>query len=121
MRCTGLIRLTAVLFGYVTVCAAQQTADTTGAVDYQATINQYCVGCHNDALRTAGLTLQGVNADDVGAGAETWEKVLRKLKVRTMPPSGMPRPDIATYETFAAYLETSLDRHAAEHPQPGID
>ncbi len=120
MRTQMLGKVAAVLFGYTTVCAAQQTPTTDSADGYHAVVNQYCVGCHNDALRTAGLSLQNLDVNNVGAGAETWEKVLRKLKVRTMPPSGMPRPDIATYEAFAAYLESSLDRHDTEHPQPGF-
>lgn len=115
-----VFRIVAGLIGYASVCAAQQTTAPSGPVDYQGTINQYCVGCHNDTLRTAGLSLQGINTTDVGLGAEVWERVLRKLKVRSMPPAGMPRPDLATYESFAAYLETSLDKYGAEHPQPAF-
>ena len=109
--------------GYGVLCAAQgelQNSSTLDGTKYGAVVNQYCVACHNDALRTAGLSLQQVDINNVGEGAETWERVLRKLKVRTMPPSGMPRPDIATYDAFANYLETSLDNHATAHPQPGM-
>jgi mono/diheme cytochrome c family protein len=120
MQRGGILRALIGLFGYIAACAAQQSSDHSVPVDYQGTINQYCVGCHNDTQRTAGLSLQGVNANDVGPGAEVWEKVLRKLKVRSMPPAGMPRPDRATYESFAAYLESSLDKYGAEHPQPAF-
>ncbi len=115
-----VFRIFAGLIGYASVCAAQQPTAPSDPVDYQGTINQYCVGCHNDTLRTAGLSLQGINTTDVGLGAEVWERVLRKLKVRSMPPAGMPRPDLATYESFAAYLETSLDKYGAKHPQPAF-
>ena len=55
----------------------------------------------------------------VGAGAEVWEKVVKKLRAGAMPPAGMPRPDKATYEAVAAYLETELDRAFAASPNPG--
>src|SRR5262249_2591675 len=53
------------------------------------------------------------------AHAEIWEKVIRQLKVQSMPPPGMPRPDAATYKQAVALLETSLDTAAAAHPNPG--
>jgi hypothetical protein len=99
-------------------CQAQDNA-SNDASRFSGVINQYCVTCHNDALRTAGFSLQQANLNNMGEHAETWEKVLRKVKVRTMPPSGMPRPDIATYDAFADFLTTSLDNHAAENPKPG--
>ena len=120
MRRWVISRVLAGVFAYTAVCAAQQDPAFNTSPDFHATVNQYCVACHNDVLRTAGLSLQNLDVNNIGAGAETWEKVLRKLKVRSMPPSGMPRPDIATYESFAAYLESSLDRQGLEHPQPGF-
>ncbi len=95
---------------------AQQTIESAA---HQATINQYCVGCHNDALRTAGLSLQGVDTGKIDEDAEVWEKVLRKLKARSMPPSGMPRPDATTYDNVANYIESSLDHVAMTNPRPG--
>jgi cytochrome c551/c552 len=95
-------------------CSAQSPSDK-----YQTVVNQYCMTCHNDQLKTAGLTLQDITTQDIGGGAEKWEKVLRKLKVRTMPPAGMPRPDAATYEGFSQYLEGELDKYAEANPHPG--
>lgn len=86
---------------------------------YQNTINQYCVGCHNDVLNTAGLSLQHVDSQNIGSDGEVWEKVLRKLRAKAMPPSGMPRPDNATYESFVSFLETSLNQYASQNPEPG--
>jgi hypothetical protein len=97
----------------------QATSENSENPSFQTTVHSYCVGCHNDALQTAGLSLQQVDVENVAEGAEIWEKVLRKLKVRTMPPSGIPRPDPATYDAIASYLETSLDRHASAQPHPG--
>jgi hypothetical protein len=98
------------------LCLAQQQSDHA---QYSQTLNQYCVSCHNDALMTAGFSLQNMDVANVGVGGATWEKVLRKLKAKTMPPSGMPRPDNATYESFANYLESELDLYAKENPYPG--
>ncbi len=63
--------------------------------------------------------LDKLDLDNVGANAETWEKVVRKLRVGAMPPLGMPRPDRATMDSLAASIETSLDRAAAAAPNPG--
>ncbi len=82
-------------------------------------LDKYCVTCHNQRLRTAGLTLDTMNLDKVADNAETWEKVLRKLHGGMMPPQGMPRPDDATVTKFTEWLETSIDRAAASHPEPG--
>src|SRR5580700_8110110 len=85
----------------------------------RALINQYCVTCHNEKAKTAGLMLDKLDLGNVGPHAETWEKVVRKLRVGAMPPQGMPRPDRATMDSLAASIETSLDRAAAAAPNPG--
>ena len=99
----------------------QQTA-SPGAYEparVRTLLDRYCVTCHNDRLRTAGLTLDALDAGRVGAHAATWEKVVRKLRARAMPPAGRPRPDRAAYAAAAAALETALDRAAAADPNPG--
>ena len=93
--------------------------DASTAAPYRAVINQYCVTCHNEQLRTAGLVLGKLDVANVPEGAETWEKVIGKLRTGAMPPAGMPRPDKATYDAFATYLETALDHAAATKPNPG--
>jgi len=100
--------------------AFQQAGPATEpSVEPRAMLDKYCVTCHNQRLRTASLTLDTMNLDRVGDNAETWEKVLRKLHGGMMPPQGMPRPDDATVTKFTGWLETSLDRAAASHPEPG--
>ena len=96
--------------------AAPRGADTAAP---SAAINKYCVTCHNDRLKTGGLTLAGADLSRVPANAETWEKVVRKLRTGAMPPAGAPRPDQATYEAVASFLETEIDRAAAAAPNPG--
>ena len=78
-----------------------------------------CVTCHNEKLKTADLLLDKMDVEKVPEGAPVWEKVIRKLRTGAMPPAGMPRPEPATYDSFATYLETELDRAAAAKPNPG--
>ena len=82
-------------------------------------LTRYCVTCHNERLKTADLLLDKIDLEDVPAGAEVWEKVIRKLRTGAMPPAGMPRPDRASNDSLPAYLETELDRAAAARPNPG--
>ncbi len=85
----------------------------------QAVLNKYCTGCHNDKVKTADFSLTGADVANVATNTDLWEKVLRKLEGRQMPPMGRPRPDEATYGSLASHLETSLDRMAATNPNPG--
>jgi mono/diheme cytochrome c family protein len=93
--------------------------DTAAPSEQRALLNRYCVTCHNERLRTAGLTLDTADVDAVSEHAEIWEKVVRKLRAGAMPPQGMPRPDPPAYDAFATYLETKLDRAAEANPDPG--
>jgi len=86
---------------------------------YHSVVNQYCVTCHNETLKTGGLSLEKMDFQNIGAGAETWEKVVRKLRSGMMPPQGRPHPDDATRQAMTAWLETNLDRAAALKPDPG--
>jgi hypothetical protein len=79
---------------------------------YRAVLDKYCVTCHNQRLKTGGLTLDNRDLAKVPADAEVWEKVVRKLDSGTMPPSGMPRPDAATYHSLAGWLESQIDQNA---------
>jgi mono/diheme cytochrome c family protein len=85
----------------------------------RAVFDKYCVGCHNQRVKTAGLALDALDPAQVGEHAEAWEKVVRKLRTGAMPPPGRPRPDKALTASVAASLEAGLDRAAAEHPNPG--
>ena len=86
---------------------------------YRVLLDGYCVGCHSDRLRTGGLTLQSIDVGVVVANAAVWEKVIRKLRVGSMPPARRPRPDSAVARRFVSYLETTIDADAAARPHPG--
>jgi cytochrome c551/c552 len=85
----------------------------------RALLDKYCVTCHSQKLKTGGLTLEKLDTEHVADGAETWEKVVRKIHGGTMPPLGMPRPDQASLDSLASTLEVSLDRAAVSRPEPG--
>ncbi len=102
---------------------AQGTGQTptlfAAGVDQRAVLTRYCVTCHNERLKTAGLMLDTLDVTNVGPHADRWEQVVRKLRAGSMPPPGAPRPDPATYRALAGSLEQALDRVAADHPNPG--
>ena len=104
--------------------AATPASSTTspgspGSPASRAVLDKYCITCHNQKLRTAGLALDSLDVTDPIANAEVWEKVIAKLRAGSMPPPGRPRPDAATYHAVAMALETDIDRAWAANPKPG--
>jgi mono/diheme cytochrome c family protein len=83
------------------------------AAQQRALLNQYCVTCHNDRLKTAQLSLEHADLDSVGDHAELWEKVIRKLRAGVMPPPDVRRPARPEYEALRDWLEVEIDRKAA--------
>ncbi len=89
------------------------------ALDHAAVLGTYCATCHSDRTRSGGLSFEHADLTDIPKSAETWEKVIRKVRAGMMPPPGMPRPDGSRLDGMVAFLETSLDRAAAAKPRPG--
>ena len=85
----------------------------------QPLLDQYCVTCHNERLKTGGLALDALKPDRIAADAETWEKVVRKVRAGLMPPAGAKRPDRGSLDAFAAAIEGTIDHFAANNPNPG--
>src|SRR5580692_6699483 len=98
------------------VFAASSTSSTSA---HRAMLDHYCVTCHNQKLKTANLTFDTMDLAHVGKDAAVWERAVRKLRGGMMPPPGMPRPDLATVNSFVTFLEASLDQAALESPNPG--
>jgi len=108
--------------GIADIRAAQAPAAQPGPasiVPPRALLDRYCVRCHNQTLKTAGLSLDSMDLAQVAEHADTWEKVIKKLRMGAMPPAGMPRPDRVSADAFAALLETTIDTAAAVNPNPG--
>ena len=93
----------------------------TVSVAPRAILDRYCIACHNDRLRTGGLSLDAatVDAGDPSRHPDVWERVIAKLRTGAMPPPGRPRPDLETYDAVASRLEADIDRAAAANPDPG--
>src|SRR6266567_2261920 len=85
--------------------APQQPPSSPSAIPPRSLVERYCVSCHNERLKTAGLMLDTADMQNVAKEGATWEKVVRKLRAGAMPPAGSPRPDAAAYDTLASYLE----------------
>jgi mono/diheme cytochrome c family protein len=97
-------------------------APASGAAAHRATFNRYCVSCHSQAMKDRGtvpVALDRVDLANVSAEAEVWEKVVLKLRAGLMPPAGAPRADKATHDAMTSWIESELDRAAAENPNPG--
>src|SRR6516225_6351174 len=84
----------------------QQSPSPAPAPSQRTVIDKYCVTCHNQKLKTAGLLLDTADMANPSQDGALWEKVIRKLRTGAMPPPGAPRPDQAAYDTAATYLET---------------
>src|SRR5215471_8625533 len=123
LLCAATLPIVAAIFA--------QTSATPSAIPSataeKALLDQYCVVCHNLKAKAAGmeparkLTLDNLDVANVEKDSATWEVVVRKLRAGMMPPSGMPRPKPANFETIITYLENELDKHAeSKLPPPGL-
>jgi Protein of unknown function (DUF1592)/Protein of unknown function (DUF1588)/Protein of unknown function (DUF1587)/Protein of unknown function (DUF1585)/Protein of unknown function (DUF1595)/Planctomycete cytochrome C len=99
--------------------AAPPAAGSSEAARHRATLDQYCVTCHNDRLKTSNLSLEKLDLATAGDHPEMWERVVRKLRAGVMPPPDIRRPPIADYESLRDFLEGELDRKAASRVNPG--
>jgi cytochrome c5 len=89
------------------------------AAEQRALLDKYCVTCHNQRAKVAGLTLDAVDIEHLGESPETWEKVAHMLRTGAMPPTGRPRPEPAAAATLVTFLEDGLDKAAAAAPNAG--
>jgi hypothetical protein len=104
----------------VTVAACgggNDDALVSSAEDASATLNRYCADCHNMAEFAGNFSVTSLDPSALQKNPDLWEHIVRKLRTRTMPPQTEPRPDAATYDSFAGWLESSLD--ASAKPNPG--
>jgi len=85
----------------------------------RAVFDKYCITCHNEKTKTAGIDLQSLDTGKLSAKPELVEKVIAKLRAGSMPPQGNPRPDVETYHRIAGALEQEMDRAWTTHPNPG--
>lgn len=94
--------------------AVGQTPAAAGSDPHRAMLNTYCVGCHNTRARTGGIAFDSLDPQTAAANAQIWEKALRKLRGRLMPPPGAPQPPQKDIDSFTAWMENKLDSQAAD-------
>jgi mono/diheme cytochrome c family protein len=105
------INLSTLLIGVVavfTIAPASRAQDPAEA--HLATIQQYCGGCHNDKAKTGGVSFQNITPASIAKDPELFEKAVRKLRGRVMPPPGARQPDGKAIDSLVAWLEASLDK-----------
>ena len=105
-----------------TVLAIGTAVNLSGApttVEPRPVIDRYCVGCHNTKVQSGGIALDAASAKTPAENPELWERVIRKMDHRQMPPVGLPRPDERTYEGAVDSMIQAVDSVAARTPHPG--
>src|SRR5688572_10592152 len=113
------------LFLSVQVKISAQQGDRPPAGNAQAPsgqrqfLDRYCVTCHNERLKTAGLSLAQADVSKPEALPELWESVVRKVRTGVMPPPTAQKPPDAERIAMLTWLETALDRASAAKPNPG--
>src|SRR5947207_4334671 len=119
MLCSNMKRKYLIVFlSFVAIRLQAATQEPSGTED-RGLIDKYCVTCHNQRTKTAGLSLDTADLANIPSQSAVWERVIRKLRAEMMPPVGAPHPDKAQLDRLATFLETSLDKWAAAHPNPG--
>lgn len=113
------IRPLKVVAAVAALAAGGQAQVPAGRQTGENIINDYCLDCHNSISKTGGVVLDPAALAQPGAHAELFERVIRQLQAKSMPPVGNPRPEAAAYKQFRTYLETELDKTAAAKPNPG--
>src|SRR5579863_6263300 len=115
-----LVALVAGLVAGLVAAPPQESKLAPAAADpNRALVNRYCVGCHNQRLKTAKLELDVLDLAHPEKDALTWERAIRKLRGGMMPPPGAPRPSLVEVNSLATYLEDSLDKAGAANLNPG--
>jgi mono/diheme cytochrome c family protein len=108
--------------------AAPAPAQAAITVDHErAFLKQYCVACHSEAAKAAGmdsarkLQIDKLDPGNVDRDREAWELIVRKVRAGQMPPAGMKRPDAGEFDAVISFVETELDRTAKPFmPAPGL-
>jgi len=123
LAAVGALTLSALAWMVAAPAKVAATAEVRGQqpldVDLRAFVSTYCTGCHNDRLRTGGLSLANPELADPAMHPELWEKVLHKLSSGQMPPARQKRPDPAGLQRVVSHITTTLDRAAKARPDPG--
>lgn len=99
---------------------APELPDRAPAAPSREFVDKYCAGCHNARQKSGNLVLDKREMGQVTSDAAVWEKVIRKLKAKAMPPASVTRrPSEAEVSGFISSVQNTLDYAAAANPNPG--
>src|SRR5215469_1345501 len=110
-RFLGVGALLVLIFSWPSLQTRAQTPAAGGPDEHRAMLSTYCFTCHNTRLKMGRLALDGLDLQAPAENAEIWEKALRKLRGRLMPPPGNPQPAQKDIDSFVAWMENTLDSH----------
>jgi cytochrome c553 len=96
-----------------------QAASPASDEPHRALVTTYCLSCHNAKTKSGSLDLSTINAQPLDEHWDEWERVVRKLRARQMPPQGARQPDSAAHAAALTSLESALDTLSANTPNPG--
>ena len=99
--------------------AQPKSSSKSGNATIQPFVDQYCAGCHNADKKKGELDLEAISAEEISKHPDSWEKVVRRLRARQMPPAEKKRPDERMYKSILTRLESTLDSAYFKHPNPG--
>src|SRR6266850_3365155 len=123
----AMLSLVMAIYGQTAGQSVQSAVPSDAVAAQDAVVTQYCSTCHSDTAKAAGMDsarkidFDALDIAHVSRDAEKWERIVRKLRAGMMPPSGMRRPDPATYKGLIAWLENELDLSAVTYmPPPGL-
>lgn len=110
------IRLAALGVAVACVVSEASFAEPIDTAAFRAAVDKHCVNCHDPVDKKGGLDLEGLLEGDIADDTDAWEKALRMIDARQMPPIGKRRPADDVYESLSLYLVAALDANAAAHP-----
>ena len=114
-----LKRVISIGFAVALVSTAMLGQEKSGPTQARAMIDGYCAGCHSTAVHAGGLALDTLPLDAIGQHPDVWEKAVRKLRGRLMPPPGSRQPAQGDIDAFVSWMESQLDTAAAGPAKAG--
>ena len=119
MKTALLVAGLAVCAGAGVSAAPRGAGQSITAASARATLDAYCVTCHNERLKTADLLLDRVDVEHVAASPQVFEKVLQRLRAGSMPPAAARHPDAEASQRLIRWIETGLDNAPDARSYPG--